>query len=456
MKRNTIRRNYRNRKTRKYGGVIPPDQNMIYAWYDYVLEHSKKHGWNAFNMIVQDPTTGSRKIVRMPASINRDGVYTFPTNESLLKSHAMYLAKSLWDPKTEKGTNHELYKAFEEHYENELLNMINSVPQNKSPATQRNIEYLKQYLSQMDDTLSHISASGAVASAASNSRPIIIQTPKRPQMSNTSIQTNNENRSSVQASISKKIVPVEKQNVNNNARIQALALKLHTEQSEARELKELQQKLNENAIAKWIKQGMTSPHNLNNKLIKQITNNEEVILYTTFLRYGNVTPSSGGNPLYGSTLNISLIVTNRNVYSVRIHLESYKTESQSGHDLLSGLHYMPVYTFDQPLNLKQTKMLSILTSNTDYREADKEESTPRYYNTMSILAGLGLSIGGGRGEMAYIMFPYLEAKKKFESVIRAIPGSYKNGDWHPLDGFFGLYFNPSTMEISEFPGTELI
>jgi len=453
MKRNTIRRNYRNRKTRKYGGVIPPDQNMIYAWYDYVLEHSKKHGWNAFNMIVQDPTTGSRKIVRMPASINRDGVYTFPTNESLLKSHAMYLAKSLWDPKTEKGTNHELYKAFEEHYENELLNMINSVPQNKSPATQRNIEYLKQYLSQMDDTLSHISASGAVASAASNSRPIIIQTPKRPQMSNTSIQTNNENRSSVQASISKKIVPAEKQNVNNNARIQALALKLHTEQSEARELKELQQKLSDAAIVKWIRDKL-SPNNLNNKLIKQISKNGEIILYITFLRYDSINELPTQTPKYGGSFNISLIITNRNVYSVRIHLESYKTESQSGHDLLSGLHYMPVYTFDQPLNLKQTKMLSILTSTTDYREAEKVELIPKSHMP-SILDDLQ-QFGIGTRQVPFTRFPYLEAKKKLESIIRLIPGSYKNGDWKPMDGFFGLYFNPSTMEISEFPGTELI
>jgi hypothetical protein len=46
---------------------------------------------------------------------------------------------------------------------------------------------------------------------------------------------------------------------------------------------------------------------------------------------------------------------------------------------------------------------------------------------------------------------YMSAPKKFESIIRLIPGSYKNGDWRQLDGFFGMYFNEATMEISEVP-----
>jgi hypothetical protein len=45
----------------------------------------------------------------------------------------------------------------------------------------------------------------------------------------------------------------------------------------------------------------------------------------------------------------------------------------------------------------------------------------------------------------------MNASKKFESVIRLIPGSYQNGDWRQLDGFFGMYFNETTMEVSEVP-----
>jgi hypothetical protein len=45
----------------------------------------------------------------------------------------------------------------------------------------------------------------------------------------------------------------------------------------------------------------------------------------------------------------------------------------------------------------------------------------------------------------------LGVRRKFESVIRLIPGSYKNGLWKQLDGFFGMYFNEETMELSEVP-----
>jgi hypothetical protein len=47
--------------------------------------------------------------------------------------------------------------------------------------------------------------------------------------------------------------------------------------------------------------------------------------------------------------------------------------------------------------------------------------------------------------------PQSDALKKFESIIRLIPGSYKNGSWRQLDGFFGMYFNETTMEVSEVP-----
>jgi hypothetical protein len=47
------------------------------------------------------------------------------------------------------------------------------------------------------------------------------------------------------------------------------------------------------------------------------------------------------------------------------------------------------------------------------------------------------------------------APKKVESIIRLIPGSYKNGDWRQLDGFFGMYFNETTMEVSEMPPPSL-
>jgi len=38
-----------------------------------------------------------------------------------------------------------------------------------------------------------------------------------------------------------------------------------------------------------------------------------------------------------------------------------------------------------------------------------------------------------------------------EAVIRLIPGGYKNGSWRQLNGIFGMYFNETTMEVSEVP-----
>lgn len=36
---------------------------------------------------------------------------------------------------------------------------------------------------------------------------------------------------------------------------------------------------------------------------------------------------------------------------------------------------------------------------------------------------------------------------KFQTILRLIPGGYKNGPWRPLDGFFGPYLNEETLEI---------
>lgn len=35
----------------------------------------------------------------------------------------------------------------------------------------------------------------------------------------------------------------------------------------------------------------------------------------------------------------------------------------------------------------------------------------------------------------------------FQTIVRLIPGHYKNGPWRPLDGFFGPYLNEETLEI---------
>jgi hypothetical protein len=43
------------------------------------------------------------------------------------------------------------------------------------------------------------------------------------------------------------------------------------------------------------------------------------------------------------------------------------------------------------------------------------------------------------------------ALSNVEAVIRLIPGGYKNGSWRQLNGIFGMYFNETTMEVSNVP-----
>ena len=86
----------------------------------------------------------------------------------------------------------------------------------------------------------------------------------------------------------------------------------------------------------------------------------------------------------------------------------------------------PLYTFANPLNSKQLKMLLHLSQAIHFATPLTKVTKVRDWL--------------GRNE-------YHIDHKKFESVIRLIPGSYSNGAWKQLDGFFGAYINEETMEI---------
>lgn len=46
------------------------------------------------------------------------------------------------------------------------------------------------------------------------------------------------------------------------------------------------------------------------------------------------------------------------------------------------------------------------------------------------------------------------ACRRFESILRLIPGEYRNGNWKQLDGFFGVYYHTLTHECTDiFPET---
>ena len=80
----------------------------------------------------------------------------------------------------------------------------------------------------------------------------------------------------------------------------------------------------------------------------------------------------------------------------------------------TGVIVRPVYTFNQNLTARDMHLL------------DKLYQLKRNVNTTNIAS-------------------------KFESIIRLIPGSYQNGSWRQLDGFFGMYYNDETRELSVYP-----
>ena len=92
----------------------------------------------------------------------------------------------------------------------------------------------------------------------------------------------------------------------------------------------------------------------------------------------------------------------------------------------------PLYTFTNPLDMKQSQMIlqlsaamwnCKLTDLLQYKPEHQDYTGPKR---------------SGHCDMDH---------KKFESIIRLIPGSYSNGAWKQLDGFFGAYINEETMEI---------
>ena len=121
--------------------------------------------------------------------------------------------------------------------------------------------------------------------------------------------------------------------------------------------------------------------------------------------------------------------------------------------LKTGTFYASrVYSFTNSLQISHAKILSSILSVPKIREGLSENPNmlPR-----SLLDRVLYALASNR-DCEYVSdFRISDALKKFESVIRLIPGSYNNGSWRQLDGFFGMYFNEDTMEVSEMPPPSL-
>jgi hypothetical protein len=215
----------------------------------------------------------------------------------------------------------------------------------------------------------------------------------------------------------------------------AAATQLRAEQEEERELAEIHKKLNEDMMTQYhIPHGIakSAAGAADQKVLEQLKASGEIILYIIAGRKSHV----GFNQH-----TIDIIITNHNVYSLRFHRGSAGVEAGCGPCDCSSL-----YTFDKSLNSKQTKMLSILNA---YGKYHGSLMSPGYILPVTMTMYSIMHDHTTTNKLSNIM--YLDARKKFESVIRLIPGGYKNGDWRQLDGFFGMYYNESTMEVSEVP-----
>jgi len=105
-----------------------------------------------------------------------------------------------------------------------------------------------------------------------------------------------------------------------------------------------------------------------------------------------------------------------------------------------------LYTFKEPLNFAMMKYIrdNFLKKYPAQNvgvifDFDKKvvRENGGYYNFLSLIPNADANISN------MVSFP-----QQYEEIIRVLPGSYQNGDWVALGGFFGLYFNMKTFEIS--------
>jgi hypothetical protein len=140
-----------------------------------------------------------------------------------------------------------------------------------------------------------------------------------------------------------------------------------------------------------------------------------------------------------STCNVCPITRTETPNAMRENCNSLKT----------GTFYATtLYSFTNPLNLVHAKILSSIVTIPTISGVLAPHPCQSLWNRVcqGFAAIQDMLISDTR---------LSDSLKKFESIIRLIPGGYKNGDWKQLDGFFGMYFNEATMEVSELPPPSL-
>jgi hypothetical protein len=133
--------------------------------------------------------------------------------------------------------------------------------------------------------------------------------------------------------------------------------------------------------------------------------------------------------------NNGIIITNMTVY----YICSKDNKDPNTVDIIMN----PMYTFSQKLNHKYMTLIYNMICGT----------TRTTGHNFQIAYVMQFETGSQYGRNCHsIVTPQLiQGLTLFESIIRYIPGGYKNGHWKQLNGFYGMYLHEQTMELSYIP-----
>jgi len=126
------------------------------------------------------------------------------------------------------------------------------------------------------------------------------------------------------------------------------------------------------------------------------------------------------------------IITDKSIYCI----DMTHTYTDYPNGAKHSLNFNILYTFNKKLSYSCIKFLNYFLNGPYIFEFGNNELIRKRINNYFTSHGF---------------FVNVDAIKKFEQVIRLISGSYQNGDWVALGGFFGMYFNTKTLELSEGP-----
>jgi hypothetical protein len=110
-------------------GVVPPQLRKPRAWVEYVMKDARENGWESFTITQtkKNKETGERETeeIEMPCSVLHEGVHIYedsiddknPNGKQLIHKDAMSLSKHYWSAKEKSGTREDLYREFEDQYD---------------------------------------------------------------------------------------------------------------------------------------------------------------------------------------------------------------------------------------------------------------------------------------------------------------------------------------------------